>query len=65
MVAGNKVDILNKFCLNTTMNTELWTSNCVLYAFGKFMNHIMNYAFFNLLQLAQYTVHRLRDLNDI
>jgi hypothetical protein len=29
------------------------------------MNYIMNYAFSNLLQLAQYTVHSLRDLNNI
>jgi len=29
------------------------------------MSHIMNYALSNLLQLAQYTVHNLRDLNNI
>jgi hypothetical protein len=29
------------------------------------MRHIMNYVLSNLLQLAQYTAHSLRDLNNI
>ena len=29
------------------------------------MSHIMNHALSNLLQLVQFTVHSLRDLNNI
>jgi hypothetical protein len=35
--------------LNMIINTDIWTTNFVLYASGTFMSYIMNYALFNLL----------------
>jgi hypothetical protein len=62
---GRKEGRYTKNILNIIMKTELWKSTCALYAFGKFMKYIMNYALSNLLQIAQYTAHNLRDLNNI